>query len=65
MTKNGDVLQPRRAKESARFLTNFAVTTKKPQWKFALKSTPCLELAILLLDFPDQHHTTKTAYRVL
>jgi hypothetical protein len=49
-------LRPRRAKERVRFLADFAVTAKEPQWQFVLKSTPNLVLAIALLD--SIKHTT-------
>jgi hypothetical protein len=38
--KNGGVLPPRGAQERARFLADFAVTTKEPQWPCAFKSMP-------------------------
>jgi hypothetical protein len=51
-TANGAVIDDAPLK-NARALADFAVTTKENQWKFALKSTPSLELLIVLLNF---HH---------
>jgi hypothetical protein len=43
-------------KERTRFLADFAVAAKEPQWQCTLKSTPSFELLVDLLDSPDQHH---------
>jgi hypothetical protein len=64
-SKNGGVLPPRRAKERARFQADFAVTAKDPQWQCVLKSTPSLELAIVLLDSPHAHTRRLQTFAIL
>jgi hypothetical protein len=46
------VSPPLCAKERARFFADFAVTANETQWQYAVKLTPTLELAIVLLDSP-------------